>query len=95
MSVCDLPNIYFVALLNSNIMFDYYREFINCTVNIQINDLRQLPVVIPTSNEIASIVQLFKKILVQKLDADEHAPASLNELENNIDRLIFSIYLIN
>lgn len=76
-------------------MFDYYREFINCTVNIQINDLRQLPVVIPTSNEIASIVQLFKKILVQKLDADEHTPASLNELENNIDRLIFSIYFIN
>ena len=95
MSVCDLPNIYFVALLNSNIMFDYYREFINCTVNIQINDLRQLPVVIPTSTAVTSIVQLFKKILVQRLDADGHTPASLNELENNIDRLIFSIYFIN
>lgn len=94
-SVCDLPNIYFVALLNSNIMFDYYREFINCTVNIQINDLRQLPVVIPTSNDVANIVQLFKQILTQKLDADKYTPASLKELENNIDRLIFSIYFIN
>ena len=76
-------------------MFDYYREFINCTVNIQINDLRQLPVVIPTSNDVANIVQLFKQILTQKLDADKYTPASLKELENNLDRLIFSIYFIN
>ena len=94
-SVYDLPNIFFVALLNSNIMFDYYREFINCTVNIQINDLRQLPVVIPSNNDVERIVKLFEQILTQKLDADECTSASLKELEKNMDTLISSIYNIN
>ena len=76
-------------------MFDYYREFINCTVNIQINDLRQLPVVIPSNNDVERIVKLFEQILTQKLDADECTSASLKELEKNMDTLISSIYNIN
>ena len=37
----NLSNKYIVALLNSNILFDYY-EFINCSVKVQIiNDIKQ------------------------------------------------------
>lgn len=39
----NLDSTFFIAALNSNLMFDIYREFINCTVNVQINDLKQLP----------------------------------------------------
>ena len=35
-----LSNKFIVALLNSNVLFDYYREFINCSVNIQVNDIK-------------------------------------------------------
>jgi len=52
MSLCALPNMYFVSILNSILAFTYYREFINCTVNIQINDLRQMPIVIPTEEQL-------------------------------------------
>jgi hypothetical protein len=52
-SIVDyLPNYYIVTLLNSELLFDYYREYINCTVNIQINDIRQLPIIIPTNKQL-------------------------------------------
>jgi len=63
MSLCslveNLPNNYFVSILNSNLIFDYYREFINCTVNIQINDIRQLPIIIPNESQCREIENIF------------------------------------
>ena len=58
-----LSNKYIVALLNSNVLFDYYREFINCSVNIQVNDIKQLPIIIPTK-EFAFLIEslAFSKI---------------------------------
>lgn len=50
-----VPNYYLVCLLNSELLFDYYREFINCTVNIQINDIRQIPVIIPSAEELSKV----------------------------------------
>ncbi len=47
---------YIIALLNSNLIFDYYREFINCTVNIQINDIRQVPIKIPSDIQLETLV---------------------------------------
>ena len=54
----NIPNYYFVSILNSDYIFDYYREFINCTVNIQINDIRQVPIVIPVRQELEKLEQL-------------------------------------
>ena len=59
----NIPNYYFVSILNSDYIFDYYREFINCTVNIQINDIRQVPVVIPVRQELEKLEPLLKKQL--------------------------------
>lgn len=61
-----LSNAFFVSVLNSNVIFDYYREFINCTVNIQINDLRQIPIVIPSKEELETIKSLFDTIYSAK-----------------------------
>jgi hypothetical protein len=47
-----VPNYYLVILLNSELLFDYYREYINCTVNFQINDIRQLPILMPTNEQL-------------------------------------------
>ena len=38
--VSIVPNYYLVTRLNSNLLFDYYREYVNCTVNVQFNDIR-------------------------------------------------------
>lgn len=57
----NISNRYIIGLLNSNLIFDYYRVFINCTVNIQINDLRQIPIMIPTLEDLHRIVSLVDK----------------------------------
>jgi hypothetical protein len=64
----DIPNYYLVVLLNSELMFDYYREFINCTVNIQINDIRQLPIYIPSLDELRYCHDLYQKVLQIKIN---------------------------
>ena len=58
----NISNRYIIGLLNSNLIFDYYRVFINCTVNIQINDLRQIPIMIPTLEDLHRIVSLVDKL---------------------------------
>ena len=90
-----LPNSFFVSLLNSNLAFDYYREFINCTVNIQINDLRQIPIVIPTEEQLEAIEKLFEKIYAEKRKAFlSDKPSAYSEQEEMLDKLVASLYLI-
>ena len=61
-----LSNKFIVALLNSNVLFDYYREFINCSVNIQVNDIKQLPIIIPTKEFAFLIESLADKAIKKK-----------------------------
>ena len=90
-----LPNYFFVALLNSNVIFDYYREFINCTVNIQINDLRQIPIIIPSEEELASIKNLFDKIYLEKKESFLNSrPFVDTKQEYYLDKAISLLYLI-
>ena len=66
-SIIDkIPDFYFVILLNSDVLFDYYREFLNITVNIQINDIRQLPIIIPSEEQLRKYKTLFDEIIVFK-----------------------------
>lgn len=97
MSCCQyLPNSFFVSVLNSNIVFDYYREFINCTVNIQINDLRQVPIIIPTSAQLNRIENLFQKIYDYKKDVFNKIDSKIIlPEEKELDIAINRLYLID
>lgn len=86
-----LTNAYFVSILNTNLLFDYYREFINCTVNIQINDLRQIPVVIPDTTQKESVEELFRTIYEHKQKGNS-ASFTLSELESKMDEIVEAIY---
>ena len=88
----DIPNLYFVILLNSNLIFDYYREFINCTVNIQINDIRKLPVIIPDATQLEFCKKIFDNILqIKKSQTDT---SNLIYLEKELDLFIDKLYSI-
>ena len=96
-SVIDnIPNFYFITLLNSNLLFDYYREFINCTVNIQINDIRQLPIIIPNNKQIEKFKKLFDKIYyITKNESDlETKKADILALEKLLDLYVNDLYSI-
>ena len=91
-----LPNAFFVSLLNSNIIFDYYREFINCTVNIQINDLRQIPVVIPSENDLLDILNSFQVVYDEKRKCFADDTMVFNDnLEKILDEKITKLYFID
>lgn len=90
---------YFVALLNSNLLFDIYREFINCSVNIQINDIRLIPVIIPTQQQHSAIEKLVNQAIIYRNQIEEN-PVSVKmktqllDLEEKIDKMVESIYTI-
>ncbi len=95
------PNYYFVSILNSNLLFNYYRTFINCSVNIQINDIRMLPVIIPTPNHLQNIEPLFRRAVEIRKRQNNNALSSLEceeELrciEHRIDKYVNELYSVD
>ena len=95
-----VPSKYIIALLNSNLIFDYYREFVNCTVNVQINDLRQIPIIIADDNMLSKINRLtdraidIKKSALHCEEADLLNNQKLNTVEIEIDQIVEQLYLI-
>lgn len=96
----NISNRYIIWLLNSNLIFDYYRVFINCTVNIQINDLRQIPIMIPTIEDLHRLVSLvdkavkIKKLALLENRANFRLTAILKDIEKEIDMKIIQLYRI-
>lgn len=96
----NISNRYIIGLLNSNLIFDYYRVFINCTVNIQINDLRQIQILIPTLEDLHRIVSLVdkavknKKLALLENRANFRLTAILKDIEKEIDMKIIQLYRI-
>lgn len=95
-----VPNYYLVCLLNSELLFDYYREFINCTVNIQINDIRQIPVIIPSAEELSKVKPDFenavnlKKSVAKNKATEESISVALNTTEMRINDFVENLYKI-
>ena len=98
-SILDaIPNYFLITLLNSEILFDYYREFINCTVNIQINDIRQIPIIIPTKKQLKNIETIFDKAYQIKIDeysnqiTQEDVKIQFMKIQQEIEQIIKNLY---
>ena len=96
----DLSSKFIIGLLNSNLIFDYYREFVNCTVNIQINDIRQIPIIIPNMEETKAIeilvnkaIKIKKSVLEQDSETD-YIEEVMSFVEQEIDNEVLSLYRI-
>lgn len=93
-----IPNYYLVCLLNSELLFGYYREFINCTVNIQINDIRQIPVIIPSKGILKNLLPIFrnaimlKKSVVENKATEDSISGTLTETEKKINDFVENLY---
>lgn len=95
--VNTISSYYIIALLNSNLIFDYYREFINCTVNIQINDIRQVPIIIPSDIQLERLNRLTYKAIslkksIQLKGYNDTSSVELFEIERQIDELVLQLY---
>lgn len=54
-TITNLPDWYYVALINSEFISLYVDNFINNTSHFQINDTRQLPIIIPKKETFESL----------------------------------------
>jgi hypothetical protein len=95
---------YLNGILNSNYIQHIIREFINGTVNTQIQDMRVVPVVIPTEkqkNKIESLVDEAIAARVRNVGVTDQAlnvsiedtpGRNIVEISDEIDKVVESIY---
>lgn len=65
-TMTEIPDWYYVSLINSEFISLYVDNFINNTSHFQINDARQLPVIIPTQEELSDFQNISQKLIDSK-----------------------------
>jgi hypothetical protein len=90
-----------VSTINSYLSFKLLREFLNSSVAIQMNDIRKLPIKIPTKSELTEFKKAFEKCLKVKrkyfneeIDRAE-TKQQLKPIELEIDQLANKLYGID
>ena len=93
-----VPAYYLVVLINSSLCGYFYRMFLNNTVNVQVNDLRMLPVIVPSEEQLKESKKLFdnaikiqKAFFHQQISPDERE-RRLIDIQKDVDNLVFGIY---
>jgi hypothetical protein len=93
-----IPDWYFVCMINSRLISFYVDNFINNTSHFQINDARQLPIIIPTKEKLLEFEMLFDEAieLKQKQFSDQlsvsEIESKLTEIQNNLDAMVDKLY---
>lgn len=94
----SIPSYFLVSLINSSLCGYIYRNFLNNTVNVQINDIRMLPVVVPTKEQLENCKELFDQaVSIQKkffdnIIGEDERDKVLQVVQNKIDDLVCEIY---
>lgn len=99
-TMTKLPDWYYVSLINSEFISLYVDNFINNTSHFQINDARQLPIIIPSSHEL----EIFKEISEASIAAKkayfsstisiDFAEEELIDKQSELDKVVFKLYSI-
>ncbi len=99
-SKTNLPDWYYVTLINTSFMSFYVDNFINNTSHFQINDARQTPIIIPTEQELRELKKIFtqayniKKQQFSFTISIEKADEMLNTIQEKLDKLVENLYSI-
>lgn len=87
----NLPDWYYVALINSDFISLYVDNFINNTSHFQINDARQLPIIIPQKETFESLQKLVNDCINLKKTATTD-DFLMGEKQYELDRLVRLLY---
>lgn len=90
-SKMKLKDWYFVTLINSRFISLYVDNFINSTSHFQINDARQLPIIIPNQEELDT----FRILFTQAVESKTRKNPLLNEkqIQDKLDEVVEKLYL--
>jgi len=95
----NLPDWYFVCIINSKFISEYVDHFVNSTSHFQINDARQLPIIIPTSEQLKKFESIFNlAVALQKQKfagkiSEEEAEEKLAVIQKELDEMVEGMYL--
>ena len=84
-----VPEDYIIVLINSTLISYYVDNFVNNTQTFQINDARQLPIIIPALQDIVIAHNIIKDAIQIK---NNYKLTTLNELQKKVDSFIKDIY---
>jgi hypothetical protein len=97
----SIPDWYFVCLINSRIISFYVDNFINNTSHFQINDARQLPIIIPTTRQLKEVEAMFNSAVEIKerqfsnqISINE-SDNQLSEIQDKLDKMVNELYGFN
>lgn len=89
------PNDLIIGILNSTLISYYVDTFVNNTQTFQINDARQLPIVVPSSSILESICGITKLGVECKINKPQNEEDKLSYIQSNLDKVINELYGIN
>lgn len=92
----QIADSYFVAIINSELISLYVDNFINNTSHFQINDARQLPIVIPSDEALSKLVGIVNDACSVKASIQGSSEnVKLNLLQRSVDEYIRDLYQID
>lgn len=93
-----IPDWYLVCLLNSTFISEFDHIFINSTSSFQINDARQIPIIIPSEVQLKEFKIIFdtaynikEKEFSGVLDSTQ-ANTQLEKIQNQLDQMVLELY---
>ena len=96
-----IPESFFICVINSNFISHYVDDYINNTQTFQINDARQIPIIIPSKNDLKLFNELFDDAINIKENQYsnkirlEEAELKLSMIQEKLDNLTLKLYQIN
>ncbi len=93
-----IPEFYIISLINSKFVSEYVDDFVNNTSHFQINDARQLPVIIPSEEQLEGFKDLFNRAFVMKMKQfagtieKNSSESELEEIQQKLDEMVFNLY---
>jgi len=93
-----LPDILFVCLINSSLLSKYVDIFINSTSHFQINDARQLPIIIPNAEQLHVFENIFNRAVAIQKDkfsgkiSEPLAEMELDKIQKELDKEVEKLY---
>ena len=89
---------YIVSICNSDFVSRYTESFVNSTVIFQINDARQIPIIIPDSETLETFEKLFNSAIeIKKATSLEtislkETERKLSEIQEKLDTIVNELY---
>ena len=82
---------FIITLINSTFISYYVDNFVNNTQTFQINDARQLPIIIPNEEENEQAIEFVTRAIKIK-KSDKQGNCELNSIQKEVDTYVEKMY---